>query len=76
MTYNIYLREGSDCRFIEKVNAEQWWPPADRGETWSIVIDGREALCEIEEVGAFRLAPDGKTLLSQDVFVHRLQFSK
>ena len=75
MTYNIYLREGSDCRFIEKVNAEQWWPPPDSGETWPVVIDGREVLCEIEEVGDFRLAPDRRAYLSQDVFVHRLQFA-
>ena len=71
MTYKIYLREGNDCRLVAEANGEML-PIPNRGELWPLVLDEQEILCEIEEVGDLRLGLDGRTILSQDIFVHKL----
>ena len=71
MTYKIYLREGNDLRFIAETDAEMW-PIPNPGERWQLQIDGKEWRCEIVELGHPRLGPDGRTLLSQDIFVQRI----
>ena len=75
MTYKIYLREGNDSRLIAEANGEML-PIPNRGELWPVVLAGQEILCEIEEVGDLRLGVDGRTILSQDIFVHKLAADK
>lgn len=75
MTYKIYLREGNDCRLVAEDNVEMW-PIPNRGERWPVVLDGQETLCEIEDIGELRLGLDGRTILSQDIFVHKLAADK
>ena len=72
MTYEIYLRKGNEQRFLESIEAETMWPPPDRGGRWSLKIDGQEWPCEIVDVGDSRIGLDGRTLISQDVFVRRI----
>ena len=71
MTYNIYLREGNDLRLIAETEAEMW-PIPNPGERWSLLVDGEQCPCEIEDIGDPRLGLDGRTLLSQDIFVRKL----
>ena len=74
MTYKIYLRENNATRLIAKDDVEIW-PIPNPGERWSLQIDGEQALCEIVDIGAPALALDGKTLISQDIFVQRIDTS-
>ena len=48
------------------------WPIPNPGERWSLLVDGEQCPCEIEDIGDPRLGLDGRTLLSQDIFVRKL----
>ena len=71
MIYKFYLREGYDLRLIAEDEAERW-PIPIHGERWSLLVDGEEWLCEIEELGHPQIGLNGRTLVSQDIFVRRL----
>ena len=48
------------------------WPVPNLGDRWSLLVDGEESLCEIGDIGDPKLGLDGRTLLSQDIFVRRI----
>ena len=75
MTYNIYLRENNQTRLIEIDDAETTWPPPKKGERWSLHIDGEQVVCEIVDMSDPTLGIDGRTLISQDIFVQRIDIS-
>ena len=73
MDYHIYLREGNDCRLVAKENSDLRPVVAPNpGDHWTVMINGREVVCEIEEFGDVRFGIDERTYQSQDVFVHRV----
>ena len=72
MTNNIYLQDNVEFRLVEAINSETVLPPPDLGVCWSSQIDGVQWPCETLPVDNPVVAPDGRTLMYQNVVIQRI----